>query len=170
MKLLISLGLVCLLAGCAVAPKTPPVLTLSGTEPGKVGCVYRVNTTAYIGKRNALSGPLCHGHPTSAASDWSRFPVGTRFKLVETGRHYIIDDYGSAMVGTHIIDLYMPTARDMHAWGRRNVHILIEEWGSSRRSLEILSPRSRAWYVRHMLGSLRSQSHGLPKEFHRIKE
>ena len=157
------LGTLFLLAGCA--QPGPPLL--GGTpRPGKI---YRVRTTAYTGKRNAIGQPLQHSQVTSAAADWSEFPLGTRFRLVEGGKCYIIDDYGSAMVGTRTIDLCMPNSRAMNAWGVRTVEIEIQEWGSARRSLEVLSPREKAWYVRRMLTSLRKQSQGLPKQFHKVE-
>ena len=156
------LGIVFLLAGCA----QPGTSLLGGTpQPGKI---YRVRTTAYTGKRNAIGKPLQYGPVTSAASDWSEFPLGTRFRIVESGKCYIIDDYGSAMVGTRTIDLCMPSTRAMNAWGVRTVDIEIQEWGSPRRSLEVLSPREKAWYVRRMLTSLRKQSQGMPKKFHKV--
>jgi len=158
------LGIVFLLAGCA--QPGPVGSLLSGTpHPGKV---YRVKTTAYTGKRNAIGQRLQQGPVTSAAADWSEFPLGTRFRVLANGKNYIIDDYGSAMVGTRTIDLCMPSSRAMHAWGVRTVEIEIQEWGSSRRSLEVLSPREKAWYVRRMLASLRKQSQGIPKKFHKV--
>ena len=135
-------------------------------KPGKV---YRVRTTAYTGKRNGIGKPLQHGPVTSAAADWSEFPLGTRFRIVESGKCYVIDDYGSAMVGTRTIDLCMPSTRAMNGWGVRTVDIEIQEWGSPRRSLEVLSPRGKSWYVRRMLTSLRKQSEGIPKKFHKLE-
>lgn len=41
----------------------------------------------------------------SAAADWSKYPVGTRFQIVgQPGVTYEIDDYGSALVGKNTID------------------------------------------------------------------
>ena len=128
-----------------------------------------VRTTAYShleagGHRNAIGTRLSDGAVKSAASDWSRFPVGTKFKIVSSGEVRIIDDYGSALAGTSTIDLYKPGMRTMRAWGVRNIEIRILEWGSPRRSLEILSPRSRNRHVAKMVASLRQQSTGIPKK------
>ena len=161
---LYQLGIVFLLAGCA--QPGPGGLLINAPHLGKI---YRVRTTAYTGKRNAIGKPLQHGPVTSAASDWSEFPLGTRFRLLESGKNYIIDDYGSAMVGTRTVDLCMPGYRAMNAWGVRTVEIQIQEWGSPRRSLEVLSPREKAWYVRRMTTSLRKQSQGIPKQFHKVE-
>lgn len=158
------LGIVFLMAGCA-----SPVGLLINTSTPQPGKTYRVKTTAYTGKRNAIGQRLQHGPVTSAASDWSEFPLGTRFRILGSGKKYIIDDYGSAMVGTRTIDLCMPSDGAMHAWGVRMVEIEILEWGSPRRSLEVLSPREKAWYVRRMTASLRKQSHGIPHQFHKIQ-
>ena len=82
---------------------------------------------------------------------------------------YVIDDYGSALVGTRTIDLCTPNNQAMYAWGTRTVDIEIQEWGSPRRSLEVLSPREKVWYVRRMTNSLRKQSQGMPKTFHKVE-
>lgn len=157
------LGIVLLLSGCA----QPLQVGLLGGAPHP-GKIYRVKTTAYTGRCNALGRPLQHGPVISAASDWSEFPLGTRFRLICTGQDFIIDDYGSAMVGTRTVDLCMPNTRSMNVWGTRTVEIEIQEWGSSRRSLEVLSPREKASYVRRMIVSLRKQSQGIPKQFHKV--
>ncbi len=103
------------------------------------------------GRRNALGTQLMYGEITSAAADWSRYPVGTKFRVKQTGKVYIIDDYGSALVGTDTIDLYVPTKLAMRRWGARYVDIEILEWGDLQRSREILKPRSRHRHVRAML-------------------
>jgi hypothetical protein len=93
----------------------------------------------------------------SAAADWSRFPVGTKFRIVGSDRLYVVDDYGSALVGTNTIDLYMPARREMANWGSRRVTIELLEVGSYQQSLKILKPRSRMTYVRRMVQNLESQ-------------
>lgn len=158
------LGMTCLLAGCV-----SPVGSLLTPSPLKAGKTYHIKTTAYTGRRNAVGQRLQYGRVTSAAADWSEFPLGTRFRVVDTGKDYIVDDYGSAMVGTRTVDLYAQNERAMHAWGVRWVEIEILEWGSPRASLEVLSPRDNSWYVRRMLSSLHRQSQGIPQQFHRKK-
>jgi hypothetical protein len=93
----------------------------------------------------------------SAAADWSRFPVGTKFRIVGSDRLYVVDDYGSALVGTNTIDLYVPSRREMANWGSRRVNIELLEVGSYQQSLKILKPRSRIAYVRRMVQNLESQ-------------
>lgn len=154
------------------------IVGCANTNPSPTGSAYssnpaalktlRVRTTAYTGTRNAISKPLSHGPVTSAASDWSEFPIGTRFRIRQTGKTYIIDDYGSALVGTRTIDLAKRNNTGISQWGVRWVDIDILEWGSSRRSLEILTPREKVRYVKPMVAALRKQSNGIPKAFHRV--
>jgi 3D (Asp-Asp-Asp) domain-containing protein len=121
-----------------------------------------VRTTAYTrtekgGHHNALGTRLSSHHVMSAASDWSRFPLGTRFRIVDTREEYVIDDYGTALVGTGTIDLYKPTRLGMRRWGVRNVDIDILEWGSNERSLQVLQPRKRHPQVRQMIAGLQKK-------------
>jgi hypothetical protein len=94
---------------------------------------------------------------TSAAADWSRWPVGTRFRIVETGQEYIVDDYGSALVGTGTIDLYKSSDSQVDRWGVRHVTIEVLEWGSPQKSLQILRERRGARHIREMVKALQSQ-------------
>jgi 3D (Asp-Asp-Asp) domain-containing protein len=127
--------------------------------------IEHVRTTAYsygpshngkFGNKNAIGGSLKAGSVRSAAADWSKWPVGTRFRVRETGQEYIVDDIGSAMVGTGTIDLFKPSESHVRRWGVRRVTIEVIEWGSAERSLRILSDRTRYRHVRNMVNSLRS--------------
>jgi 3D (Asp-Asp-Asp) domain-containing protein len=144
-------------------------------KPGGVsGLSDVVRTTAYSaaeagGSHDACGGLLSCGAVHSAAADWSRYPVGTQFEILETGEICEIDDYGSALVGTDTIDLYKDTSRQMRDWGVRMVHIRILAWGSPRRSLEILTPRAGSSYVWPMVVALRQQTQGTPAKFHRLQ-
>ena len=115
-----------------------------------------VLTTAYARSRhgkskNANGSDLRAGDLNSAAADWSRFPVGTKFNICGTHKTYVVDDYGPGLVGTNKIDPYMPSRREMHHWGVRDVKINIIEPGSYERSLALLKPRKRLPYVRRMV-------------------
>lgn len=119
-----------------------------------------VRTTAYHhsepgGRANGIGGKLSAAH--SAASDWSWMPVGTRFRIISTGEDYLIEDYGSALVGRKTIDIYKPTRKAMNAWGMRYVEIQIIEWGSAAVSLKVLEPRQKYAHVRTMVAGLRKQ-------------
>jgi 3D (Asp-Asp-Asp) domain-containing protein len=120
-----------------------------------------VRTTAYCvhergggGRHNAVGRSLSSCDVRSAASDWSRFPLGTRFKIVDTAEEYVIDDYGTALVGTNTIDLYKPTRLEMKRWGVRQVNIDILEWGSDEQSIKVLTPRAKHKTPRRMLLAL----------------
>ena len=108
--------------------------------------IEKVRTTAYTHgaaengahpSLNAIGTRLRSGALSSAAADWSRWPLGTRFRVVETGHEYIVDDIGGAIVGTNTIDLFEPNSCAMRLWGVRDVTIEILEWGSLEASLEI---------------------------------
>jgi hypothetical protein len=90
----------------------------------------------------------------SAASDWSHFPLGTHFRIASTNEEYIIDDYGTALIGTDTIDLYKANRLAMKQWGVRHVDIAILEWGSEEESLKVLGPRCKHRCVRQMVAAL----------------
>jgi 3D (Asp-Asp-Asp) domain-containing protein len=128
-----------------------------------LGRMPNVRTTAYTrvekgGHRNALGKYLSGHHVMSAASDWSRFPLGTRFKIVSTREEFIIDDYGTALVGTSTIDLYKPTKLEMKRWGVRSVDIDILQWGSEEQSLKVLGPRAKHQTARRMIAGLQKKA------------
>jgi 3D (Asp-Asp-Asp) domain-containing protein len=144
------------LASCAEQPKAVATRAVGHR-------VTKVRTTAYTrgergGKHNAMGTSLAGRHVMSAASDWSRFPLGTHFRVVGTNDEYMIDDYGVALVGTNTIDLYKPSRLEMKRWGVRRVDIDILEWGSSEKSLKVLAPRAHHSYIRHMIADLQKKS------------
>jgi 3D (Asp-Asp-Asp) domain-containing protein len=126
-----------------------------------------VRTTAYnhseedhikYGELSAMGKPLRFGMVRSAAADWSRYPVGTRFRIVGKPYEYVIDDYGSALVGTDTIDLYKPSGGRMDDWGVREVEIEIIAWGSFGKSLEILEPRKEfGEHIGQMISAISEQ-------------
>jgi 3D (Asp-Asp-Asp) domain-containing protein len=128
-----------------------------------------VRTTAYThtergGAHNALGTYLSSRHVMSAASDWSRFPLGTRFRIADTNEEYMIDDYGMALIGTDTIDLYKSSRLDMKQWGVRHVDIDILQWGSEEQSLKVLTPRCKNHCVRQMVASLHQKKTRQKKE------
>ena len=153
LRLALAGGLSVLLVSCA----TGPAPTASKTHR-----IPNVRTTAYShnegsGSRNAIGGRLASGRVKSAASDWSRFPLGTKFRIVGTLDEYIIDDYGGALVGTNTIDLYKPSMLEMRRWGVRHVDIEVLEWGSDEESLKVLRPRKGTRLGRRMIASLEAK-------------
>jgi 3D (Asp-Asp-Asp) domain-containing protein len=148
-------ALACLIASC----ETPSTQTRKETPTAYGRRISNVRTTAYThtekgGRRNAIGKSLSGAGHVSAAADWSRFPLGTRFQIVGTRDRYIIDDYGGALVGTNTIDLYMTNRRAMRLWGVRRVDIDILEWGSKQQSLKVLAPRKKNGLVRRMIAGI----------------
>ncbi|MDQ6656118.1 MAG: 3D domain-containing protein [Verrucomicrobiota bacterium] len=151
-RVTIVLALGAIFTSCA----TQPARSIAKTARGHV---QTIRTTAYTnaegsGGRNALGQRLSGGGIMSASSDWSRFPVGTRFKVLSTGEEFVIDDYGGALVGTNTIDLYKNSRGEMRRWGVRHVDIEILHWGSDEESLKVLRPRHKVGRVRRMIASL----------------
>lgn len=150
----------------------PPLLMASSMSRGSQ---MRVRTTAYThdesdhivyGVKNAVGTNLKFGNVRSAAADWSRFPVGTKFRIAgQPGVVYEVDDYGSALVGTGTIDLYKPSQSMMNTWGVRHVDIEVIEWGSFERSMELMRDRTKWRHVRAMMEGIqtRLRTAGLPQ-------
>ncbi len=123
-----------------------------------------VRTTAYTcseddhliyGNKNAAGTVLRYNDRVrSAAADWSFYPVGTTFRIKGLPYLYVVDDYGSALLGTGTIDIYKPTKAVMGQWGRRNVEITVVQWGSMTRSAELLSQRTSYPHCRQMLANI----------------
>jgi 3D (Asp-Asp-Asp) domain-containing protein len=118
-----------------------------------------VRTTAYSHEENEVGAPwmknalgtyLKYGHVRSAAADWSKYPVGTKFKIKGLPHTYIVDDYGSALVGTNTIDIYHPNLSTMRLWGTRKAEISVIQWGDWDRTLNILSGRKQYPHTRRM--------------------
>jgi 3D (Asp-Asp-Asp) domain-containing protein len=112
--------------------------------PGFRQMTRTVRTTAYTheeaghqayGRSTAIGTLLrCSRSYTSAAADWSRFPLGTKFQIVGDPTVYVIDDCGGALYGTDTIDIYRPSLAAMHAWGTRHVQIKILDLAKRRPS------------------------------------
>lgn len=154
LRLTVLGALVLLTASCATQERK---LAASAFARGQR--ISKVRTTAFThteagGSRNAIGTKLSSKNVISAASDWSRWPLGTRFRIVGTGEIFEIDDYGSALIGTGTIDLYKTNRLAMRKWGVRSVEIDVLEWGSPQRSLEVLAPRKSNRRVRAMIVAL----------------
>jgi len=164
LNLTIALAVICFLVGCAEKPAIveKPLAAVENAN-SHLGRMSNVRTTAYTRKEeggihNALGAYLSGKHVMSAAADWSRFPLGTRFRICSTREEFIIDDYGTALVGTNTIDLYKPTKLEMKRWGVRVVDIDVLQWGSEQKSLEVLGPRAKHAQVQSMLTALHTKT------------
>src|SRR5260370_38925371 len=143
LNLTIALGVGCILVGCAEQSVVQKPLVAVEAANSHLGRMPNVRTTAYTriekgGRRNALGKYLSGRHVMSAASDWSRFPLGTRFRICSTQEEFIIDDYGPALVGASTIELYKPTKLGSKRGDARNVDIDIFQWGVEEQSFKWL--------------------------------
>jgi 3D (Asp-Asp-Asp) domain-containing protein len=159
MRIPVLLGMATLLAGCATHRPLPKY-----EKPLAKTQFQTVRTTAYTHteadhvqytNHNALGSALSSGTVNSAAADWSRWPAGTVFKVLETGELYRVDDYGWALSGRNTIDLYKPTRMAMNHWGVREVNIQVLEWGDINYSYQVLKPRARYPHVDRMLREMK---------------
>lgn len=137
----------------------------------------KVRTTAYTHtesdhleyrNKTALGTTLKYSQNyTSAASDWSRYPVGTEFRISGLDRQFVIDDYGRALVGKDTIDLYFPSKTEMNRWGVKNVDIIITKYGDFEKSRQILSQRVHHEHCLQMLTNIDANfSDGKPESYH----
>jgi 3D (Asp-Asp-Asp) domain-containing protein len=132
-----------------------------------------VRTTAYTcseddhliyGNKNATGTTLRYTNRVrSAAADWSFYPVGTTFRIKGLPYLYVVDDYGSALLGTGTVDLYKPSKDIMNQWGRRTVELTVVQWGSFTRSAELLSQRTHFDHCRKMLANIVRQQPSLSR-------
>jgi len=165
---LIRHSLLCIAALTALAKADKVQIKPSSTPVPPSQVIQGVRTTAYThtesdhlkyGARTAAGTALKFGQVRSAAADWSVYPVGTVFQIVGNPALYIVEDYGSALVGTGTIDLYKPDQGRVNTWGVRRVNIQIVKWGSFSKSLAILKPReSKAPHVRQMVARIEARS------------
>jgi len=121
----------------------------------RVTTIKRVTkTTRRVKRAIAVTRPPRIG---SAAADWSRWPVGTTFRLLSTGQIYRVDDYGWALSGRNTIDLYMANSRDMNTWGARQEPIQILHWGDPQQSLQLLQSHQDYKHIKRMVLELEGQ-------------
>ena len=153
---LIPLAAIMVFAGCA--RKLPPY-----EKPIARTQFQRIRTTAYThtegdhlqhGRQTCIGTTLRYDAVHSAAADWSRWPLGTTFRILDTGEICKVDDIGWALAGRNTIDLYKPTRGAMDAWGTRVVNIEILNWGDEHEALSILRKRNKYAHVQRMVKDL----------------
>jgi 3D (Asp-Asp-Asp) domain-containing protein len=121
-------------------------------------------TTTRVTKTTSVRGAkraVAVGKPPkigSAAADWSRWPVGTTFRLLSTGQTYRVEDYGWALSGRNTIDLYMSNQRDMNTWGARQEPIQILHWGDPQQSLQFLQSHTDYKHIKRMVLELQGRN------------
>jgi 3D (Asp-Asp-Asp) domain-containing protein len=123
----------------------------------------RVKTTTRVTKTTRLVKRAIAVAKTpvigSAAADWSRWPMGTTFRLLSTGQMYRVDDYGWALSGRNTIDLYMANQRDMNTWGARQETIQVLQWGDPQQSLQFLQSHQDYKHIKRMVLELEGRHH-----------
>jgi len=134
--------------------------------PEQVLVTTTVRTTAYThteadhikyGTKTALGTNLRYTPEYhSVAADWSRFPLGTKFRMKGSDRLFVVDDYGKALVGSSTVDIYFLTKERMNNWGVRWITIDVVEFGSFHESRKILAARANFPHCRAMLASMTS--------------
>jgi len=146
-------------------PYTLASVPLTSVKSRPTNQIMMIRTTAYshlqadslpYGRKSAAGTTLQYGSQIrSAAADWSKFPLGTRFKIEGLPYVYVVDDYGSALCGTETIDIYKPNLAGIGNWGVRNVPIRVIEWGSFEESARILRSRTHVKHAHHVRTMLR---------------
>ena len=116
----------------------------------RVTTTTRANKTARGAKR-AIAVSKSTPKIGSAAADWSRWPMGTTFRLLSTGQIYRVDDYGWALSGRNTIDLYMATRGEMNNWGARQEPIQVLHWGDPQDSLRFLETKQNYKHIKRMV-------------------
>lgn len=146
-------------------PFTLASVPLTSVDNLPTNQIMMVRTTAYshlqadslpYGRLSAAGNTLQYGSKVrSAAADWSKFPMGTRFMIEGLPYEYVVDDYGSALTGTKTIDIYKPNLAGIGQWGARNIPIRVLEWGSFEESRKILDSRKHVRHAHHVRTMLR---------------
>ena len=129
--------------------KTSRVTTTTTTRVTKTAPTRGAKRAVAVGKPPKIG---------SAAADWSRWPMGTTFRLLSTGQTYRVEDYGWALSGRNTIDLYMSSQRDMNTWGARQEPIQILHWGDAQQSLQFLQSHTDYKHIKRMVLELQDRN------------
>ncbi len=134
------------------AKKTTRVMTTVTTT--------RATKTTTTAKRAKRAVAINKSPPRigSAAADWSRWPMGTTFRLLSTGQMYRVEDYGWALSGRNTIDLYMANRNEMNQWGAREEPIQVLHWGDPQESLRLLAPHQEHKHIKRMMLELQGRN------------
>jgi 3D (Asp-Asp-Asp) domain-containing protein len=138
-------------------PKKATRVTTTTVTTSRVATTTKARPVITRGGKRAVAVTKSPPRIGSAAADWSRWPVGTTFRLLSTGQMYRVEDYGWALSGRNTIDLYMANRSDMNAWGARQEPIQVLHWGDPRESLQILQSHQGYKHIRRMVLELEGQ-------------
>lgn len=131
--------------------KAARVMTTTTVTTTRVTKTLKATPVITRGGKRAVAATKSPPRIGSAAADWSRWPMGTTFRLLSTGQMYRVEDYGWALSGRNTIDLYMANRGDMNAWGARQEPIQVLHWGDPRESLQLLQSHQGYKHIRRMV-------------------
>jgi peroxiredoxin len=117
------------------------VKDLNAIDPNVV--ILTINSTYGTPPADSAAYLEKYGYKVPALSDGDG-KIGHMYGAKTTPHMYVIDDYGSALVGTDTIDIYKPNLSMMKDWGVRHIDIEILEWGCYKSSYSLLSGRKHA--------------------------
>jgi 3D (Asp-Asp-Asp) domain-containing protein len=132
-------------------PKKATRVTTTSVTTTRVTKASKTTATTVKGSKRAVAVSKSPPRIGSAAADWSRWPMGTTFRLLSTGQIYRVEDYGWALSGRNTIDLYMANRQEMNAWGARQEPIEILNWGDPQASLQILQSHAEHKHIKRMV-------------------
>jgi 3D (Asp-Asp-Asp) domain-containing protein len=133
-------------------PALQPFLVEETKTTTRVTTTTRITRAAKVSRLARRAGAVRRPPKIgSAAADWSRWPMGTTFRLLSTGQIYRVEDYGWALSGRNTIDLYMANRRDMNSWGARQEPIQVLRWGDPQQSLQFLQSHQDYKHIKRMV-------------------
>jgi 3D (Asp-Asp-Asp) domain-containing protein len=147
----------CWITACGRRPSPAPV-PLATLSVRTTAYTHQEKTQQKWGLVTASGAPLqATAAHNSAAADWSRFPVGTVFRIPGHPERFVIEDYGKALVGEDAIDIYRAEPDAVAGWGTRQLDVEVLEWGSLERSRDILKTRLHVPYCRSMYEAIEAK-------------
>jgi 3D (Asp-Asp-Asp) domain-containing protein len=132
-------------------PKKGSRVTTTTVTTTRITKTMKATPVITRGGKRALAATKSPSRVGSAAADWSRWPMGTTFRVLSTGQMYRVEDYGWALSGRNTIDLYMANQRDMNSWGARQEPIQVLQWGDRQQSLQFLRGHQDYKHIKRMV-------------------
>jgi 3D (Asp-Asp-Asp) domain-containing protein len=156
LRMVLLVALPCFIVACgrSLPPYEKPIARANFQHVRATAYTHNESDHLVHGRQTCMGTPLRCGSVNSAAADWSRWPYGTVFRVIENGEIYEVDDIGWALSGRNTLDLYKPSKRAMNEWGARMVNIEVLKWGEDRDSFEVLSKRAKHRHVKRMVVDL----------------
>jgi|SRR5215472_3033544 len=128
---------------CSLAIVLIPAIAAARKKP----VVMRFTATAF-----SVNGTTAKGNLTkagTAAADPSIIPLGSKVRVTGAGPYsgvYVVTDTGPRVAG-HVIDLFIPSAQEAKAFGRKHVRVEIITAGDNVKNLPETAPEVPAHQV-----------------------